>query len=478
MRRYVVPLAVAVALAGCTTGVRRADPSPSATIAQPSRTASATPAVTASPAACPAAYADPHTERPAVELAFDLAEDGRVVTGREVVRFTPDLPVTELVFRAWPNQPGSAKNGARLEVTGASLPMTVESFGAGKGAPGTLVRLALGRTVPAGERVTAQLAFRLTLPEAAVDRYGFDENASWWGSGHPLLAWQRGVGWVRDPAISILGEASTAEAASYGVTVTAPERYTVLANGQSIWHKPLGNGRAEWQFHDSAARDVMVVAGLFDVQRYEIARVPVVVAVDRSLQARTTFGPIRANVELSLRELSSRWGPYPFDGLTVVALREIGGAGVEYPGMFLAGSRRYDVVVPHEMAHMWFYGLVGNNQAVDPWLDEAFATMGEAFANGSERGYMAAADEHGEAVGLPMTYWNSHKRDYGAVVYSKGAGALLRARAAGPADAFDEAVRCFVRTYAHRVATAQDFERAIAHLPGSVEVLEEYGALR
>ena len=35
-------------------------------------------------------------------------------------------------------------------------------------------------------------------------------------------------------------------------------------------------------------------------------------------------------------------------------------------------------VVHHETAHQWFYSLVGNDQALDPWLDEALATWAQA----------------------------------------------------------------------------------------------------
>jgi len=31
----------------------------------------------------------------------------------------------------------------------------------------------------------------------------------------------------------------------------------------------------------------------------------------------------------------------------------------------------------HELMHMWFYGTIGNNHALEPWLDEAFATYAE-----------------------------------------------------------------------------------------------------
>ena len=38
----------------------------------------------------------------------------------------------------------------------------------------------------------------------------------------------------------------------------------------------------------------------------------------------------------------------------------------------------------HEVAHMWFYGMVGNSQFRDPWLDEAFASWAESVVDGDE----------------------------------------------------------------------------------------------
>ncbi|MDT8382173.1 MAG: M1 family aminopeptidase, partial [Brevefilum sp.] len=37
------------------------------------------------------------------------------------------------------------------------------------------------------------------------------------------------------------------------------------------------------------------------------------------------------------------------------------------------------IITPHEVSHQWFYSLVGNNQAVEPWLDESIATYSEAL---------------------------------------------------------------------------------------------------
>lgn len=35
------------------------------------------------------------------------------------------------------------------------------------------------------------------------------------------------------------------------------------------------------------------------------------------------------------------------------------------------------MLVPHELSHQWFYGFIGSNHAVEPWLDEALATYAE-----------------------------------------------------------------------------------------------------
>src|SRR4029079_684782 len=81
----------------------------------------------------------------------------------------------------------------------------------------------------------------------------------------------------------------------------------------------------------------------------------------------------------SITELAKRFGPYPFPSLPVARLPAEGG-GIEYPSsiLMLDGSR---LVAVHETAHQWFYAMVGDSQALHPWLDEAFATYAEELVN-------------------------------------------------------------------------------------------------
>ena len=43
-------------------------------------------------------------------------------------------------------------------------------------------------------------------------------------------------------------------------------------------------------------------------------------------------------------------------------------------------GKRYDHIethIPHEVAHQWFYSVIGNDPYNEPWLDEAFAEFFE-----------------------------------------------------------------------------------------------------
>jgi aminopeptidase N len=433
----------------------------------------------ASPPPCRPSYAPPDPRRPVVRLAFDVDGAHATVTGTEHVAFTPDRPVTELVFRLWLNGPESEHSHGRIDVTSASYPMRTEP-GGGSDARPTILRLALPETVPAGRRVFADLAYRITLPAADVDRWGHTARTAWWASAHPLLAWVRGRGWVTDDAVSLLGETAVSEVADYDVTVTAPAADTVVGNAFTGPPVTVAGGRRRWHFRNPRARDAGVAAGPFALRRSTVDGVPVLVAVSDELatgtDAERIFGPVAAGLADSLSVYRETFGRYPFDTLTVVAIEHIHGAGVEYPGLVMVGSRRYDVVVPHEVAHQWFYGLVGDDQATDPWLDEAFATYGEALVDPEGSGpYLDEAGSNG-AVGRPMSYWASRGTDYGRVVYEKGAGALLTARAQGPA-LFDALLRCYVRENAYRVASPADLATALAPMPPALRVLREAGAL-
>lgn len=487
--RRVAVLALVATAVGCSSapnpGPRVQTPASAATtesVAPKLAEASPTPfpVAAAERDACPTAYAVPDPLRPVISLTFDVAADRRTVRGTEHLVFTPDLAITELVFRLWPDNPRSSSRGARLRVLSATAEgelaggrFVLERAGAPTGRS-TLLRLPLSRPVPAGTAVRAEIAFELTLPPAGVDRYGSDGRTAWWGSGHPLLAWERGRGWARDPAVGLLGETATSEAARIDLTVAAPVADVVLAAGRFAGVRPAGPGRRSWRWTAEAARDVAVTVGPLRVRRGTAAGVPLTVAAPAG--SPVDLEVVLRLVSRSVERLSASFGPFPYPALVVTSLPSLGRAGVEYPGAILVGRARLDVVVAHEVAHQWFYGLVGNDQARDPWLDESFATYAESLVNGTSGRYLDSLSTAGR-VGAGMSHWAVHPDRYFATVYAKGAAALLTARRSGGEARFDAALRCYVARSAHAVADPADVAFALAGVPAAVAVLRRAGAL-
>ena len=439
---------------------------------QGSPTAAAAPSTSAG-STCPASYAQPDPRRPEIRLAFDLADDLATVRGTEDVTFTPDLPVRELVFRLTANTAPTVKQGNRIQVTAASSDPSggayrFQTAGAAAGTQGGLLILPLGREVPAGQRVTAHVEFTLTLGKQAFDRFGRSTDYAWWGSGQPLLAWERGVGWHTEPLLQYTAESATSEAARTDLTVTAPGKYTVLSTGIQDAPADAGRGRKRWHAVADRARDVSVAVGPFRTVKATVAGATVQVgtAPGKSPQA------LLKEAERGVRELSARFGPPPFGSINLVRL-PISGGGIEYPGaiLLLDDSR---VVTVHELAHQWFYAMVGNSQARDPWLDEAFATFAEEEVDGT-----AGTDplRLPGKVGASTTSYGGNERAYYATTYGKGAAALVAARNAGPSTDFDAALRCYVNANAWRIAKPTDLAKALAGVPDSVKVLQDAGAL-
>jgi hypothetical protein len=461
--RLLLPLTAALSavalLAGCT--------GPAPVAAAPATT-------TPAPGACPAGRAAPDPDRPVVDLAFSLGEDRRTVTGSETVVFTPDLPTAELVFRLVPNSPDTTAAGNRLTVD-AVRGTDVGAGGyedAGAAAPGGRYVVALTRTLAPGEATEVTLDFTLRLGGGGFERLGTASGVSWWGSGAPLLAWEPGVGWARAPFSPLTGETASSPVSDTTIAVEAPAELTVLMTGDQAEPTRGAGGRRTWTSREPVARDVSVAVGAFTTAETDVDGVRVTTGVLRG-SGRDPARLARATTA-ALEALTGRFGPFPYATLTVPWLPDSGG-GIEYPSSVLLASAD-DQVLVHEVAHMWFYGMVGNDQSRDPWLDESFASYAESVTQEPPAAQVARALALRGDVGGSMADFPDDRR-YVEAVYAKGAAALLTARERAGAGVFDAALRCLVDATAWTTATPADVASALADLPAALAVLQDAGAL-
>jgi len=435
--------------------------------------------------------AEPWPDRPVVELRFEVAPDLGSVAGREVVAFTPDLDTCELVFRSWPNKPATSRAGSSLtvssvQVDGQDAAFTDIRAGAPETAPaGTLVEVPLADCVPAGETVTAELTFDLVLGAEVDERVGTSSDAevAWFATAFPLLAWERGRGWERGPAVPVNGETAVSEDFSLdALEVVAPSRYEVLGTGEADGAVDGPDGTTVHRFTAPAVRDVSVAVGNLETAERSIDGVRVHVGLDQEVEAAGAEDWLD-QIEESKSDLVDLLGPFPYDDLWVAVLSSET-SGIEFPGAIQFGDvdpEERRGLVTHELAHMWFYGRVGNDQGQHPWLDESFATFAQSVADGDDEPFAHRSSEDAPPVGGSMTYWAEEFRRSDSVyydtVYTHGGAALVEARDRAGHEEFDAALAEYLAANAFSVATPDDVQEAFAELPEVLEVLREVGAL-
>lgn len=164
----------------------------------------------------------------------------------------------------------------------------------------------------------------------------------------------------------------------------------------------------------------------------------------------------------ALEVYDDAFGPYPWPEL-VVAPTPGGWLATESPALVFLGADRYARadVVRHEVAHEWFYALVGNDQLREPWLDEAFATFGERYLFGpSDRSYCSRRPVDSAVYAFPDTFERWDCGGYVETIYNKGAAMIDGVRRRMGERAFFATMRTFIADNRFGIVTGPDLVQA------------------
>jgi hypothetical protein len=176
------------------------------------------------------------------------------------------------------------------------------------------------------------------------------------------------------------------------VSLTVPAGWVVGATGVERDVRNQG-GEAVHRFyqedvHDFAwttSPDVLVRTARFEHPRLPPVEMRLLLQPEHAGQESRHFDATRT----TLKYYGEWFGPYPYGHITIVdPAYQSGAGGMEYPTLFTAGSRWLapasvttpEGVTVHEAGHQFWYGIVGNNEFEDAWMDEGFNTFSTARA--------------------------------------------------------------------------------------------------
>ena len=303
----------------------------------------------------------PAPERYQLELGYDARRFRLAGLQRIAFRNTGPDPLAAVWLRTWGNAFGSCARPFVRVVVRAGGRAGEERAGC------TALEVRLERPVAPGERGALELAVQITAPRRP-DRFGRYAGAAYFGNALPVLAVADSRGWSLPP-YTFRGESFYSLSAAWDVRIALPRGVRAAMTGRS-GTAPRGvvASRA------GRARDFMIVAGPLRETRRRAG--DVVVRHWRLRESPAGARRAAARAAVAVRTFGGWFGPYARSELDVVegpaTVARGAGIGMEYPELVLSPPSPF--VLDHEVAHQWFYGIVGNDQHVAPWLDESFAS--------------------------------------------------------------------------------------------------------
>jgi len=175
----------------------------------------------------------------------------------------------------------------------------------------------------------------------------------------------------------------------------------------------------------------------------------------------------------ALSVFSALFKPYTHKTLSIVEADFLD--GMEFDGLYFLSKGFYNLydgtpkgyltmIAAHETAHQWWFGMVGNDQALDPWMDEALCTYSERLFY--EAVYPDLVDwwwsyrvnfyQPEGAIDLSIYDYQGYQA-YRNAVYLRGAMFFEDMRRAMGDEPFFSALQTYARQYEGRVPTAGQF---------------------
>jgi hypothetical protein len=258
----------------------------------------------------------------------------------------------------------------------------------------TVMAVPLSAPVAPGDAVTIEVKWTAHVPRT-FRRTGAIGNYFFFAQWFPKLGVLQNDGWNCHQFHSSTEFFS--DFGVYDVSLTVPAGWLLGATGVQRERRENADGTTTHRYYQEDVHDFAWTTSPDYVERTARFEHPSLPPVDMRLllqpehadQADRHFAATR----IALKCWGEWHGAYPYGHITIVdPAYQSGAGGMEYPTLFTAGTRWLvlpNVTTPegvtvHEAGHQFWYGIVGNNEFEDAWMDEGLNTFSTARAIAQE----------------------------------------------------------------------------------------------
>ncbi|MFA9398273.1 MAG: M1 family aminopeptidase [Clostridiaceae bacterium] len=369
-----------------------------------------------------------------------------------------------------------------------------------EGDDNTLLKIGFPKELKPLERVDIKLEYVIDIPErntdAGIDRLAYGNNGYNFGNFFPIAAIYEDGKWDKH-LYDKKGDAFYSETSNFEVNIKTNKRYTIASTGK-IKNEEIQDNNRIYNIEANGVRDFAFVAS----DKFKMVETN----FDGTIIKSYAYNKEKAEKILGISKdaisvYNNRFGEYPFSDLSVVETDLAG--GMEYPQMVMIISDDYDNInfksalsqilynspigeleftVVHELAHQWWYSLVGDDEFNEAWVDESITQFSSLLYYKDiygEKEYNRVFDRsmglsyYGLAASQILTNPNMERpldefdeMEYYALVYSKGPMMYKELYETIGDEKFNEFTRAMYDEYKYKNIKSEDLKNIAARVSG------------
>ena len=255
----------------------------------------------------------------------------------------------------------------------------------------TIMSVTLSNELYPTDSTTIEFEYTLTLPNIN-HRFGYGDNTICFGNFYPIACVFENGNFVTDE-YHYNGDPFYSDMANYNVVINNYKSYTLACSGDVVSEKTADN-LTTTTIKAQAVRDfAFVLSDKFKVASVKEGGTEIKYYYYNDTKPDDSL----LTAKESVATFNKIIGSYPYKTLSVVESNFVHG-GMEYPNLVLISDalekyEDYQNTIIHEIAHQWWYGMVGNNEYNYGWLDEGLTEYTTALFYEQNPKYSLSYDE-------------------------------------------------------------------------------------